>query len=125
MKIKLDENIPDTLAAVLTDMGHDTDTIPDENLSGKNDKTVFEATQNEGRFFITQDLDFSDIRVFMPGSHAGLMLVRMRTPGRSAIIGRVREIFVSEDVSDWAGAFVVLTEKKLRLVKRTNTDQSA
>ena len=37
MKIKLDENMPATLAAILTAYGHDTDTVHEEGLTGKSD----------------------------------------------------------------------------------------
>jgi hypothetical protein len=33
--------------------------------------------QAHGRVFITQDLDFSDARKYVPGTHHGLLLVRL------------------------------------------------
>ncbi len=66
MKIKLDENLPIRLARALEKLGHDTDTIPEEGLTGQNDIQVWEAAQETDRFFITQDLDFSDTRRFPP-----------------------------------------------------------
>ena len=82
MKLKLDENLPESLLAALTALGHDADNVRMENLRGKADAEVWQAAQKAGRFLITQDLDFSDIRKFSPGSHHGLMLVRLRLPGR-------------------------------------------
>ena len=40
MRIKLDENLPARLAAILTNLRHDVHTITDENLSGKSDREV-------------------------------------------------------------------------------------
>jgi len=77
MQIKLDENMPAGLAAMLASFGHDVDTVPEEGLSGKPDLDVWASAQRGERFFITQDLDFSDIRLFVPGSHHGLLLVRL------------------------------------------------
>ena len=71
--------------------------------------------QSEERFVITQDLDFSDIRKFAPGSHAGLLLVRRSSPGREALRVRVKILFENEDVSAWSGCFVVATDRKLRV----------
>ena len=34
MKVKLDENLPARLARILTQLGHQTDTIPQESLAG-------------------------------------------------------------------------------------------
>jgi predicted nuclease of predicted toxin-antitoxin system len=115
MKIKIDENLPASLAKELDRLGHDTHTVFDEQLAGVNDAKLWEAAQIEGRFFITQDLDFSDIQQFRPGSHHGILLVRLRQPGRLALVQHVRRVFMTEDTSSWAGCFLVLTEHKLRI----------
>ena len=60
-------------------------------------------------------MDFSDARRYKPGTHHGLLLVRLRKPGRRALTGRVRVAFEREDVASWAGCFLVLTESKLRI----------
>jgi hypothetical protein len=44
---------------------------------------------DKSRFLITQDLDFSDMRRYAPGSHAGVLFVRLRDPGSLALAGRV------------------------------------
>ena len=63
MKIKLDENLPDRLVAVLTGLGHDVDTVRGEQLIGRVDSDVWNAAQAAQRFLVTQDLDFSDTGV--------------------------------------------------------------
>jgi len=114
MNIKLDENLPASLSSVLGSRGHEVQTVPQEKLAGANDITVWEAAQREGRFFITQDLDFSDVRRFIPGTHHGLLLLRLRIPSRRALVERVRRIFEDEDVESWAGCFVVASDHKIR-----------
>ena len=56
MKIKLDENLPSTLVAVLQAAGHDVDTVPGEGIAGASDPQVWAAAQSAGRLLITQDL---------------------------------------------------------------------
>ena len=80
MKIKLDENLPERLASELKQLGHDIDTVPGEHLVGQTDEQVWQAAQSASRFLITQDLDFSDMRLYTPGTHAGLLLVRLASP---------------------------------------------
>lgn len=82
MNIKLDENLPAELARNLKELGHEVHTVQDEGLVGKADRDIWEAAQRERRFLVTQDLDFSDSRRFLPGSHSGILLVRLRSPGR-------------------------------------------
>jgi predicted nuclease of predicted toxin-antitoxin system len=115
MKIKLDENLPVELADVLAKLNHVVDTVASEGLKGRDDGIVWSAAQHEGRFLITQDLDFSDIRLFAPGTHHSIMLVRLTQPGRLALTERVRTVFQTEDVETWPGAFVVATDRKIRV----------
>lgn len=117
MKIKLDENLPHRLAILLKNLGHEAHTLHEEKLVGSSDVELWDAAQKESRFLITQDLDFSDLRKFAPGSHCGILLLRLRTPSRSALIARVEEMFKNENVDEWARCFVVATDRKIRLLK--------
>jgi hypothetical protein len=62
---------------------------------------------------ITQDLDFSDTRRFEPGTHPGLILVRLREPGGNELLKKVG--VVAGEISMRAGCFVVLTDNKIRV----------
>ena len=120
MRIKLDENLPVRLAAVLTNLRHDVHTVSEENLSGRSDREVWHAAQQETRFLITQDLDFSDVRRFAPGTHCGILLVRLHSLDRQSLIMRVAEIFQQEEITRWAGCFVVATERKIRITRASD-----
>jgi predicted nuclease of predicted toxin-antitoxin system len=93
MNIKLDENLPRTLCAALAHLGHDVHSVFEEQLTGSPDAGIWNAAQREGRFLITQDLDFSDTRKFIPGRHQGIMLIRLNSPSRSNLIFRLQQIF--------------------------------
>ena len=120
MKLKLDENLPFRLATRLKEFGHDVHTVHEERLIGHPDSEIWAAAQKESRFLITQDMDFSDARKFAPGAHFGLLLVRLRSPDRGSLLARVVELFQSESVGGWAGCFVVATERKIRVLKPQN-----
>jgi len=47
VRIKLDENLPVSLAARLTALGHSVDTVIDEGLAGRDDGSVWQAAQGE------------------------------------------------------------------------------
>jgi predicted nuclease of predicted toxin-antitoxin system len=115
MKIKLDENLPSSLVADLSALGHDVDTAPAEGLAGRPDPDVWRAAQTAERFLITQDLDFSDLRAFAPGTHYGILLVRLQQPGRATLRARIRQLFESEQVEAWSRCFVVATASKIRI----------
>jgi predicted nuclease of predicted toxin-antitoxin system len=115
MNLKLDENLPRFLCAALAGLGHDVHSVLEEQLTGRPDADIWNAAQQEGRFLITQDLDFSDTRKFIPGSHHGILLIRLSSPSRSNLIFRLKQIFGSENVENWKGCFVVATERKIRI----------
>jgi predicted nuclease of predicted toxin-antitoxin system len=115
VKIKLDENLPARLVSALSALGHEADTVYQEGLSGCDDRTVWDAAQKEERFLITQDLDFSDIRRYAPGTHHGLLLIRLRDPGREALLRCIRGLFETEPVASWTGCVVIATDRKLRI----------
>jgi len=115
LRIKLDENLPERLVAALSALGHDVDTVRAEHLKGQPDPSVWSATQAAERFFITQDLDFSDVRRYAPGTHAGLLLVRLTRPSRHALFQRVVAVFQTEIVEDWTGCLAVVTDRKIRV----------
>jgi predicted nuclease of predicted toxin-antitoxin system len=119
VKLKLDENLPVTAAPRLAALGFDTDTVFDEGLSGRDDAEVWAAAQNEGRFFVTQDMDFSDSRKFRPGSHHGLLVVRIPDSEQWRVADYLYGWFSSPDAKSWEGAFVVATATKIRVLKFT------
>ena len=115
MKVKLDENIPVRLAGHLAILGYDVDTVASEGLKGKPDSDVWGAARGGDRFLITQDFDFSDVRQFKPGTHAGLLLLRLREPGANALVSRIQAVVQAEGLEAFARCFVVLTDRKLRV----------
>ena len=115
MKIKLDENLPERLVNELQSLGHDVDSVRAEQLAGRDDTDIWQATQFADRFLITQDLDFSDVRQYTPGTHAGLLVMRLARPGRDALVARVAMLFATELVEQWRGCLVVATDHKVRI----------
>lgn len=109
--------MPEALVPILAELGHDADTVPKENLTGQDDARVWDAAQQAGRFLVTQDLDFSNSRKFVPGTHHGILLIRLRDPGRLALLHIVEALFATEHVETWQGCLVVATERKLRVLR--------
>lgn len=115
MRIKLDENLPTDAVWKLNDLGHDVHTVEQERLVGHSDPEVWRTSQSEQRCLITQDLDFSDVRRFIPGEHFGVILIRLRSPSRRRLLQRILELFENEDPETWNKCFVVATDHKVRV----------
>jgi len=75
--VKLDENLGRSHVEFLRQCGYEADRVHDQGLSGASDERVWDRVVAEGRFLITLDLDFSDLRRFPPGSHPGILLIRL------------------------------------------------
>jgi len=117
MKIKLDENLPSEAGDLLTARGHDVHTVQQELLAGHDDDDIFRAAIRKSRVLLTQDLDFSDLRKFRPGTHSGVVIFRLHKPSRRRILARIRQLIDETPIEEWKGCFVVVGDRRLR-VKR-------
>lgn len=115
MRIKLDENLPLELQSRLGGLGHDVHSVFDENLAGEPDAKIWHACTAEERFLITQDLDFSDVRKYPPGTHTGIMIVRVADDSRENLIRVVLQAFQEQDTSVFQRALVLVTDVKMRI----------
>ena len=115
MKLKLDENVPRSAASRLSALGFDVATVLEEALGGRSDADVLAAVQPEGRALVTQDLDFADVRSFAPGTHAGIVLVRLPVQEQWRLADWLVAWFSADDARTWAGCFVVATPTKVRV----------
>ncbi len=117
MKLKLDENIAASAKPRLAALGYDVDTVLDEGLQGEPDDEVWKGAQTEGRLLVTQDLDFSDVRKFAPGTHAGIVLVRIPDTEQWRVGDFVVTTFALAEARTWSGCFVVVTPAKIRVLR--------
>jgi len=117
VKLKLDENLPESAATRLAALGYDVDTVLAEQLGGRNDEVVWAAAQAEGRFLVTHDLDFSDARKFRPGSHAGILIVRLPDSEQWRVADHLVAWFSDPEARSWRHCLVVATLRKVRVVR--------
>ena len=114
-RIKLDENLGQSHAALLRDAGYDADRVTDEGLSGTADADLWPIVCREGRFFITLDLDFSDVRNFVPGSHPGILLLRPASQSRDAALEVLTRVLNEIPLPVLAGCLAIADERRTRI----------
>lgn len=115
MLIKLDENLSDAHTEFLRQRGHECDRVTDEGLSGATDETVWQRVCQEQRFFITLDLDFSDVRRYSPGTHPGILLLRPRSRSKQAVLDLLSRIVNEYPLESMQGCLVVADEAQTRI----------
>jgi predicted nuclease of predicted toxin-antitoxin system len=113
--VKLDENLGRSHVALLRQAGYTADRLHDEGLSGAKDDIVWQHVTAEGRFFITLDLDFSDVRRFAPGTHPGILLLRSRARGRQAVLDVLSRVLRDHASQTLAGCLAVADESHTRV----------
>lgn len=90
VRFKLDENLPVDAAGLLRDAGHDTHTVMEEGLAGREDSAILDACRIEGRVLVTFDIDFSDLRLYPPADHKGIWVLRPRSQGIASTLALLK-----------------------------------
>jgi predicted nuclease of predicted toxin-antitoxin system len=115
VKFKLDENLPVSSAAVLASSGHDVDSVSEEGLSGAPDPDVVAAATVAGRVLISLDVGLADIRAYPPGTHAGIVVLRLTDQSAVAVVKAVSDLAAVTNAESLAGAVAVLQRGLLRI----------
>jgi predicted nuclease of predicted toxin-antitoxin system len=84
MRFKIDENLPVGASELLTRAGHDALTIHDQQMVGQPDPQVVSVCRSERRALLTLDLDFSDIRAYLPADYSRIIVLRPRSQAKPA-----------------------------------------
>ena len=113
--VKLDENLGRTHVDILRNAGYEADRVHDQGLSGATDATVWERVCAEGRFFVTLDLDFSDVRRYPPGTHQGILLIRSRNRSCPAVTEVLSRVIVERSLDELRGCLAVADESFTRI----------
>lgn len=120
--VKLDENLGQSHAELLRQAGYVADRVTDQGLSGAEDHTVWQRVVAEGRFFITLDLDFADVRRFSPGSHPGLLLLRPRNNSRTAAYEILERVIREHPLETLSGCLTVADPGHTRIRRPAPSD---
>lgn len=115
MKLKLDENMPTRVAPLLAGRGHDVVTVAQEGQKGAPDPVVAQAAAIEGRLIVTLDRRFADLRRYQPGSHPGIVALRLHDQ-RSAFVAAALLGFLERyHLEDMAGCLVIVEPGAVRI----------
>jgi len=97
--------------------GHDVDTVPGEHLAGRPDQgqdVAAAASTAAGRVLISLDVGLGDIRAYPPGSHAGIVILRLADQSAATVIKAIEDLASLAEPS-LAGAVAVLQRGLLRI----------
>jgi predicted nuclease of predicted toxin-antitoxin system len=115
MKIKIDEDLPKTVGELVKEVFPDTASVLEEELSGTLDPELWKVVQKEGRFLITGDKGFANIRKYPPGTHHGVLLLRPELTGIPQVKQLIQEVLRSGLLGKIAGCISVATPGRIRI----------
>jgi predicted nuclease of predicted toxin-antitoxin system len=115
MRFKIDENLHDDVAALLSGAGHEVHTVHDEGLRGSFDEVIAEQCRVEDRALVTMDLDFADIRTYPPASHPGMIVLRVALQSRPHILQVMSSIITLLESEQLAYRLWIVSEAGVRI----------
>ena len=110
MRVKLDEDLSLTAATPLADAGHTILTVRSQGWTGTKDPALWPMIVREGVFLVTADKGFGDVRLYPPGSHPGVLVVRPSRESTSAYRRLLAHVIGLGPLEDLVGCVAVVNE---------------
>jgi predicted nuclease of predicted toxin-antitoxin system len=115
LKVIVDEDLPRQAVQLLREHGHDAASVVEQGMGGWKDPSLWIAIQKDERYLVTGDKGFGDIRVYPPGTHRGILLLRPAEDGIRPILELLQKVLDSYKLEDLVGAITVATPRGIRL----------
>lgn len=120
MRIKVDKDLPNAATHELRQQGYDAASVVEQGLGGVKDPALWQVVQAEGRFLVTADKGFGDIRFYPPGSHVGVLLLRPDQDGVGPVMELLKRVVKHYELQNLAGTITVATPRGIR-IRRTRS----
>ncbi len=108
-----DECVYKATTDYLRSLGCDVVTVQELGLAGASDDEVIDKALVLGRVLLTRDMDFSNILLYPPAQHLGIVVLKM-SPETANDLHQVLEQALDQ-VQDIRGALLVVDRSKFRI----------
>lgn len=115
LRLKVDENLPIEVVALLNDAGHDAMSVIDQGLGGRPDPEVAEICRQENRVIVTLDLDFADIRMYEPKNYAGIVVLRLTILDKPRLLSAIKRLIPVLSREGLTGKLWIVNESSVRI----------
>jgi hypothetical protein len=93
--------------------------VQEQGLQGTKDSALWQVVQQKGCFFVTADKGFGDVRLYPPGTHHGILLLRPDVEGIASYTELLRSVLSTVRLQDLVGLLAVATPRGLRVRRAT------
>ncbi len=114
-RLKVDENLPREIAQLMQAHGHDAVTVLDQGWRGLPDDKLWERIQAERRWLVSAEKEFANLRMYPPGTHVGVILLRSAAEGLDDYLDLAEMALARVKFDDVPGAVVVVTRRGVRI----------
>ncbi len=109
MKLFLDENIPRSITRELIALGLEAEHAAEVGLRGAIDKEIASYAKKQKAILVTKDLEFGSLIAYPPGTHYGLIILRLSSRAGTVEISRaLKEFLISIKTQNLSGHMYVL-----------------
>ena len=109
-----DECTFDLTVKFLRNGGWDITTVQEIGLQGAKDPQVLNTAQEMGAVLITRDMDFGDIRRFLPSDYQGVIVLKMTYRGSEEVHAVLRKMLQEVREDEFVGTLFVVDRNKWR-----------
>lgn len=117
MKIFADECVYSATTKSLRDLGHDVETAQEAGLSGHEDQELLQYAIQQNRILISIDMDFSNAVRFVPSTHSGIIILKIR-PSTIDNVHQVLSQFLRGNAEEEIHHSLVIIDKTKYRVRR-------
>jgi hypothetical protein len=86
-------------------------------LAGSGREALWLRVQQEERWLVTADKGFAELRVYLPGGHAGILLFRLDEESRRGYLELTQTALDHLSFEELTGSIIVVTRRGIRIRK--------
>ena len=108
-------NLPPSLAARLTALGHPTTHVGDRGLARALDEEIVEHARARGEVIVTNDLDYGRILAFSGASGPSVVTLRLRDTHPERLFARLQQVLPALEERLAAGCVATVEDSTVRV----------
>jgi predicted nuclease of predicted toxin-antitoxin system len=120
-KFLLDENVPPAIGVFLRNMDFDVAHAKASGMLGASDDQIMDLARQEERTLITFDKHFADLLLYPPGTHWGVIRIRIHPPLLADVVQALDHFLKQFDLSTIRGTLIVLENDGFRIRRASLT----
>lgn len=110
MRFLIDENIRSEVSDFLAHKGHDVKKVP----QGTKNSSVILLAKKEKRILLTHDIHFSNILMYPPHTHCGIIRIKIHPPSVDKTISALKQLLAAVPSEGFNKNLFVLEEDSFR-----------